>query len=1028
MEQRDRERFRIPLLIVKIVFWLLLLIWGVICVFTILNTQEDFRFDDNNCRSFNQGWLLSKDGVTPVSIPGQLEGEDTVVRIQNIIPEDVDAQTTIMVKGLHQNIVVRIDGEIVGELNNEATRMFGLHTPSGYIMVPLNTEDAGKTIEIQYSAPEPETAGQMNDIRIGSDIGIIFWMINSYGKDVIFAVLLLYTGIVIAIFGIVMRFGVQENPNMNITYLGMTAICTAVWMLGESWVKQFYYGNLAVGEMILWEALFLAPIPMLFYVNRLQERRYCRLYIIGTALALLTNIVMIILELSNTFDFYDMYKAGWGIIIGSGLIVVYTSVRDWLKGIQQWKLLVGVLVLLLCIILQMWGFVHSAAGAFPNNYISLGLMLFLIIMGISAITSMMRQKQEQILAIKANETKTDFLANMSHEIRTPINAMLGFDEMILREETDEEILDYAVNIKKAGGNLLSLINDILDFSKVESGKMELLEEEYTTSSMLTDVINMTYIKAQEKGLSFDIFIGKDIPRKLYGDEMRVKQILINVLNNAVKYTEIGSVTLSVNFDKLGGANGRLRISVADTGMGIAQENISKITESFQRFDIQRNRSIEGSGLGMSIVASLIKLMGGKLQIYSTYGKGSDFRIMIPQEIRDVTPIGNYQNDYRKGLRNQAPYQELFTAPQARVLFVDDNFMNLSVAKGLLKKTKIQIDTAESGVQCLGLTRKKKYDLIFMDHLMPEMDGVETLHRLRREEGNPNQYTIVIALTANAIKGSREFYMQEGFHEYLTKPIEGEKLEEVLFQLLPQEYIIPPEENAKAVMDRLEKDTMDTRQETEERKVSTNVCMQELAELLEQAHICISDGYHFAGKSMGQFHWMIRLFVESFGEKFRKLTELYEETNMEAYTIEVHALKSNAKGIGANQLYQLAWEHEQQSRAGNWEYVQTHWEELCQESFCVVNGILNYLGEEPMEPEEAAVAEESGKTDLTAEQRIILENSISFVEDYESDPACALIENLLHEEIHEEIRERLVQVTKELDNLNFEEATRILKRL
>ncbi|MDE7365808.1 MAG: response regulator [Lachnospiraceae bacterium] len=1024
---REENQFKIPIRIAKIIFWALLAFWIVFCSLTLFYSREDFRLADHNCRDFNQGWVLSEDGVTPVSVPSKLQGESTVVRIQNIIPEEISSRTTIMVKGLHQDIEVYIDGELVGELNNSESRIYGRHTPSGYVMIPVEAEDAGKQIIIQYSALEPETAGQINDIRIGSDIGIIFWMITSYGSDVLFAVLLLYTGLVIVIFGMAIRVIFRENPNVNITYLGVTAICTAVWMIGESRLKQLYYGNLAVGEMILWEALFIAPIPMMFYVNRLQEERYSRLYFIGTVSALAGNVIMIVLELTNTFDFFQMYRVGWIIIIGGGLLIIYTIIRDWFKGIRQWKLLVGISVLFLCVLLQMWAFRYYATGSISNNYISLGLILFLMIMGISAITSMLRQRQEQILAIKENETKSDFLANMSHEIRTPINAILGFDEMLLREENNEQTLEYAANIKSAGENLLSLVNDILDFSKVESGKMEIIPEEYKTSDMLTDVVNLTYLKAQEKGLSFEIYIGKDIPRKLYGDEMRVKQILTNVLNNAVKYTEAGKVILSVNFDKLDAASGRLRISVEDTGMGIAQENISKITESFQRFDIQRNRSIEGSGLGMSIVASLLHTMGGQLRIYSTYGKGSDFRILIPQEIRDASPIGNYRKDFRDGLRNMTPYQELFTAPQATILVVDDNRMNLSVAKGLLKKTKIHIDTAESGAACLELTRQVKYDLIFMDHLMPEMDGVETLHRLRREEGNLNQDTLVVALTANAIKGSRDFYIQEGFCDYLTKPVAGERLEEILLKLLPQEYIIPSEE-AEAAVEKEEEETEAVVQNDTHRIIPIDVCLQELESMLRQAHISITEGYHYAGNSMGQFHWMLMLFAESFREKSRRLIEFYEGQKEESYTIEVHALKSNAKGIGANVLYQLAWEHEQQSRSGNWSFVQAHWEELCNEWLCVVNGILNYIGEDPIEWTEAAAAMEPGKMDLTAEQRIILKNCIKVLEDYESDPACAMLENLLQEELGEEVREHLERTLEALEDLDFEEALGLLRQI
>lgn len=1027
MESKDKNQIELlPVVAVKCIFWLILIAWAVICSVTVVKYQEELRLNDDRCEEFHEGWVVS-DTVVPVTIPGKLEGNGTVVRIQNTIPQDIDDRTTIIVKGLHQSMRVWIDGNLVSSLDNAQTRPFGRYTSSGYIRIPLQADDAGKIIEIEYSAPNAETAGQLNDIRIGSDMGILFWMMESYGNDLLFAVLLLYTGVVIVLLGIVMRFGVAENPNANIIYLGVSAICIATWMLFESRLRQFYMGNLAVCDMIMWVAMFLSPVPILFYISRLQERRYSKLYTVGVAIALLINSVMMLLEITNRMDFYDLYPIGWLMILGEAILVLYTITQDWYRGKHQWRLLIGILIILIGALLQMWKYTHASTGVVTNGYISIGMMLFMLIMGISAVSSMIKQKQEQELAIKANETKTDFLANMSHEIRTPINAMLGFDEMILREETDEQIIDYATNIKKAGGNLLSLINDILDFSKVESGKMEIIKDSYKTSNMLTDVITMTYMKAQEKGLSFDIFIGKNIPRVLYGDEMRVKQILTNVLNNAVKYTELGSIALSVNFDKLGEGIGRLRISVADTGIGIEQENISKITESFQRFDLQKNRSIEGTGLGMSIVAGLLKEMEGKLQVYSTYGKGSDFRILIPQEIRDETPIGNYQEDYRKGLLAQKPYRALFTAPQARILFVDDNIMNLSVAKGLLKKTKIQIDTADSGMGCLELTRKNHYDLIFMDHLMPEMDGVETLHRLRREEGNLNQYTHVIALTANAIKGSEEYYLSEGFHAYLTKPIEGERLEEVLFRMLPETYIIPAEESAEHVLDRLQAENGSMAEEPE--VVTVQGCMKEIENMLKEAHIHVEEGYHFAGNSMGQFHWMIHLFADSFSVKYPKLLELYETGNEEMYTIEVHALKSNAKGIGARQLYQLAWEHEQQSRAGNWNYIKMHWEELCLEWTCVVNGILNYIGEEPIDLKEVAIAVETAdNSTLTAEQHMLLDNCIEFVEEYETDSASAILDNLLREELAEDVRCTFLEAKQALEDLDYETAIHKLKQL
>lgn len=1026
MEQRNKSTYQIPILMIKLAFWSLLFFWFIVCVFLLLNSQEDFRLTDHDSRSFDEGWVLSEDGVTPITVPGRIPEGVTEARIQNTLPEDITDRTTVMVKGQHQNIVVRIDGEVVGVLENQETRLFSSHMFSAYLMIPLTQEDAGKIIEIQYYAPEPETEGKVNDIQIGSEKGLLLWLLDSYAIDVIFAILLFNTGVVIMTFGLIIRFRFRENPNTDITYLGVTAICTAIWIIGESRMRQVYYGQLSVGELILWSALFLAPIPMLFYVNSLQNQRHSKLYMVGSGVAVITEIVMAVLVLTNTYDFYDMYRVGWIIILGSGLMILCTTIWDYAKGFRHWKLLVGILLLLVCVALQMWTFVYSPTGSMSNIYISIGLLLFMDIMGLSDISDLLKQRQQQFLAIKANETKTDFLANMSHEIRTPINAMLGFDEMILREEGNEQIIEYAFNIKKAGENLLSLINDILDFSKVEAGKMEIINDDYETERMLTDVINIIAMKTQDKGLTFETYIGRNIPRILYGDEMRVKQILTNVLNNAVKYTETGSVTLSVNFDKMGSNVGRLRFSIEDTGVGIRPEDISRITEAFQRFDVQKNRSIEGVGLGMSIVADLLQQMGGQLRVYSTYGKGSDFRILIPQVIQDETPI-NYVHKSRQGHTHVIPaYQALFLAPEAQVLFVDDNAMNLSVVQELLKRTKIQIDTAESGAKCLELTRQKQYHLIFMDHLMPEMDGIETMQRLRREEGNPNQQTPVIALTANAIKGVREFYLEKGFDEYMTKPIEGERLEKLLIELLPSEYVtvIKPQETK-------EMETMGPLRvhEKSEAASKAEAYMQELTDLLEQAHISLEKGYHFAGRSMGRFHWMLKLFADNFSEKYRRLSSAYEEERVEDYMIEVHSLKTNAKGVGANTLSNMALEHEENSRKHDWNYVQLHWKELLEEWLRVVNGIQNYLGnDEAVEiPDHTAETKEADDV-LTPEQRMMLDNCLAFIEQYEADPAVALLENLMKEDITDETKDILTQALEHLGEFDYLGAEEVLKHL
>ena len=407
--------------------------------------------------------------------------------------------------------------------------------------------------------------------------------------------------------------------------------------------------------------------------------------------------------------------------------------------------------------------------------------------GILKATKLARMEEQR--AIAANEAMSNFLANMSHEIRTPINAVLGMDEMILRESEDDKIIEYARTIEGAGKTLLSLINDILDFSKIEAGNMEIMETNYSLSAALNDVVNMIQVKAAQKNLKLIVDVNPQTPEKLYGDEMRLRQIMINVLNNAVKYTNIGSVTLKINFDQKNKDSILLMITITDTGVGIREKDMEKLFGKFQRLDQNKNRTVEGSGLGLAIVHNLLELMDGKINVQSVYGEGSTFTISLPQKIVSDETIGNI-NSKNTGISTPTPkYKESFHAPDAKVLVVDDTPVNVVVVKNLLKKTKIQVEAAASGMECLEKTSHTKYDLIFLDYRMPEMDGIETLKKLKEQTDNPNKDTHVVTLTANAISGARERFIQEGFDDYLTKPIDVGNLETTLLKFLPEEKII-----------------------------------------------------------------------------------------------------------------------------------------------------------------------------------------------------------------------------------------------
>lgn len=398
-----------------------------------------------------------------------------------------------------------------------------------------------------------------------------------------------------------------------------------------------------------------------------------------------------------------------------------------------------------------------------------------------------RVELEKQRADRANEAKGAFLANMSHEIRTPINAVMGMNEMILRECDDLAILEYAKNIQDASKTLLVVINDILDFSKIESGMLEVVEEAYSLRALLKALRTECSIRAEEKGLDLVFDVPEDTPSILLGDEVRMRQILLNLLTNAIKYTLKGGVTMTVAYQRVKEKEIQLTFAVTDTGIGIKPENIGRLFDKFDRVDEEQVHAIEGTGLGLSIVDRLIKLMHGTVKVESVYGEGSTFTVCLNQKVIGAETVGSLHEEIKKleGRRKGIP---VFVAPKAKILAVDDNKVNLTVIRGLLRKTQMQVTCADSGRECLECVAREHYDVILLDHMMPVMDGIETLEEMRAMADNKSENAVVIALTANAMAGVKEMYLDKGFDDYLAKPIEGTALEKLLIKHLPAEYV------------------------------------------------------------------------------------------------------------------------------------------------------------------------------------------------------------------------------------------------
>ena len=504
-------------------------------------------------------------------------------------------------------------------------------------------------------------------------------------------------------------------------------------------------------------------------------------------------------------------------------------------------------------------------------------------------------------ADRANITKSRFLANMSHEIRTPINTIMGMNEMILREDINtshkeytDAILGYANDIKVSSDLLLSIINDILDLSKIESGKMELIEDEYNTKDMLRSVISMVEVRSKESKLTFDKEIDENLPKKLYGDAGKIKQVVLNLLTNAVKYTEKGGFKLVITVIEKDDERVRIKISVKDTGIGIKPEDKDKLFSAFKRLEEKKNNAIQGTGLGLDISKKFVELMGGELECESVYGEGSEFFFELEQKIIDGSPIGKYKDEQVK--HDYKKYIPQFVAPEGKVLVVDDNKMNLMVIKGLLKATQINVTTVTGGRECLDMLAKEHFDIVLLDHMMPEMDGLETIAKIREDD----EAIPVIALTANAATDGGTFYKGYGFTDYLAKPVNGPVLERMMKEYLPAKIAKDP--------------NMVGFEEDADEKLP-----KEYLWLNEVEGISVYNGLKYCG-SEDAFIRSITSFYESLKDNADLIEKAYKENDIKTYTIKVHSLKSSARIIGAADLSKLAKELEDAGNDENMSFI------------------------------------------------------------------------------------------------------------
>ena len=612
-------------------------------------------------------------------------------------------------------------------------------------------------------------------------------------------------------------------------------------------------------------------------------------------------------------------------------------------------------------------------------------------------------------AMEANQAKSIFLANMSHEIRTPINVMLGMNEMILRESASKEIVQYAESVEKAGRYLLSLINNILDITRIESGKLDITEEKFELRQLIQEIWMIGTKQAEAKKIDFVIEAEEELPKYLTGDVLHTKQVILNLISNAVKYTEEGRVTLEIN-----ASGDQIIFSVKDTGIGIRKEDMDTLFDMFTRVDMKRHRNIEGSGLGLTIAKELCEQMGGQIYAESIYGKGSRFTVCLPLKSTGEEKIGKWNFEESKKVSED---RKRFFAPKAKVLIVDDSQQNLQVLASLLQRTSMQLDKAGSGLECIEKVRSKKYHLIFLDYMMPEMDGMETFHKLREEENG--QEVPIIAITADVSTGIRQKFLSEGFADYLSKPVMWDRLEEILLQFIPAN-LISREKDAR-----------------EEWKIEEKQIL-ELKQKMKQWDIELSEGLRLLSGSISQYRRLAELFVEYYVPNKEQLIQSFERLQQTQNEIKnmtglLHTLKSNARAIGAIELYELSFTMEKKGKLQDVNYINKAIPLLFFEWERVVQGICffikytepfllkNSAKDSPKQAEEDCFNEGFEKKYKEAKKELLCA-----IGRYQGKYAEEQIEILLSLEKDADQRKQLEKIQKSVRNLEFDEAEQLME--
>ncbi|MBE6908660.1 MAG: response regulator [Ruminococcaceae bacterium] len=935
------------------------------------------------------------------------ETEGKTVRLRNTLPANVRDGMHLCCRSQRQNVTVYVNGE---ERGNYRVENFSRRKapPSAFLLVDLYDGDANGVVEIEIISMDGGN-GRYHTVTYGYGNNVWYPYIQQNLSMVMTSIVLTLLGLLTVGFCFYVR---KRMPSVRtVLYLGEAILVAGMWSLSESAIRQLLFRAPSLSNVFSFLLIEILPAFVMMYFNELQKHRYEKYYVAMETVILIQVLVNSVLNAAGVADYYNTLDISHSWAALAILLAFVTLVLDGRSGRikEYFATAMGMLGLAFFGALELLDFYFAATPRF-GLFLGIGLIFLLGATVLQTARDALRDREQKTYADNANRAKSSFLANMSHEIRTPINAILGMDEMILRESSESDILTYAENIENAGKTLLTIINDILDFSKVEEGKMEIVPTQYNLSTLINDLVNMTRGRAEKKGLRFEVQADERTPHLLYGDEIRIRQCVINILTNAVKYTEKGSVKLEIGFEKLSEDKISLRFSVTDTGIGMKEEDLERLFSPFARIEEARNYYIEGTGLGMSITKHLLSLMGSELEVHSVYGEGSTFAFSVEQPVVKWSPIRNYSVRLEGDGAQRAAYSELFHAPRARILVVDDMAVNLTLIKGLLKKTQITVDTATSGYDAVELVKQHHYDVIFIDHMMPGMDGIETLQEMKKLPGT--EETEFIALTANAISGSRELYLDVGFSDYLSKPVDSRALEKMLMDRLPLDKL----RRVETQKQRKKKPEQEKPEPEETEPEEAHVLPDWLGETGE---IDVSLGLKFCGTEETYLD-TLKIYAGTALSFADEVEACYAGGDVALTALKMHALKSTSRAIGAGEISAMAERLEMAGKAGD---TRTLDEEL--------DGLLarcRALGHHlaPLAAPEKENAPDDVLPPLSEAQLQKTYGMIrALLSEFEYDRAAEMLGSLASYRLPDGEGERLAKMRQAADNFEWEELEQLL---